>query len=345
MNASQGLFYFISGLSTLNGFLFGSYLLFLNKSRVTHHLLLGILLVLLSIKLGDAVFSYFHPELALIYIQLGLSACLLIGPTLYFYTRSCITEHPVFFKNWKVSYLPFILLIAAGLIFPMQQHVEIWRRYIVKFVYVVWFSGLAVTCIFYWTHRKQFRKGSYFHYLLPGNIIYYIGFSGMMKGSVCIIGAVAFTVLTYLKIYEVFRNNQTGRFALKKPEKYRHKKIPEKQADPLIQKLEKVVLDEKLYMMSDIKLGDVASRCNMTNHQLSQLLNDNLKQSFSSFMNGYRIKEACSMIIEKPHIRIEEIGYDVGFNSKSTFFTVFKKLTGVTPTQYREAAMQAEQPG
>ncbi|MBZ4191832.1 hypothetical protein [Niabella beijingensis] len=249
MNASQGLFYFISGLSTLNGFLFGSYLLFLNKSRVTHHLLLGILLLLLSVKLGDAVFSYFHPELALSYIQMGLSACLLIGPTLFFYTRSCIFPQHIFFKNWKVSYLPFIILIAAGLIFPMQQYAEIWRQYVVKFVYAVWFSSLTVTCIFYWKHKSKFGKASYFGYILIGNIIYYTGFSGIMKGPVCIIGAIALAVLTYLKIYEVFRNNQAHRLLAKKSEKYQHKKIPEEQAGQLIRKLEKIVLEEKLYMM------------------------------------------------------------------------------------------------
>ncbi|MCF3108013.1 helix-turn-helix domain-containing protein [Niabella sp. CC-SYL272] len=340
MNASQGLFYFISGLSTLNGFLFGSYLLFLNKSRVTHHLLLGFLLLLLSVKLGDAVFSYFHPDLSLVYIQMGLSACLLIGPTLYFYARSCIFPQQVFFRNWKVSFLPFMALIVIGLMYPMQLYPEIWKQYLVKLVYAIWFSGLAVTCVFYWKYKDRFREGSYFRYILLGNIIYYTGFSGMMKGPVCIVGAIAFTLLTYLKIYEVFRNNPEERSSIKKPEKYQHKKIPGKQADLLIQKLEKIVLEEKLYLLPDIKLGDVASRSNMTNHQLSQLLNDNLKQRFSAFINGYRIKEACKLIVEKPHIRIEEIGYEVGFNSKSTFFTVFKKLTGITPMQYREGVPQ-----
>lgn len=340
MNASQGLFYFISGLSTLNGFLFGSYLLFLNKSRVAHHLLLGVLLLLLSVKLGDAVFSYFHPELSLVYIQMGLSACLLIGPALYFYTRSCIFPQKVFFRNWWVSFLPFMVLIIIGLMYPMPLYPEIWRQYVVKLVYAIWLFGLAVTCVFYWKHKDRFREGFYFRYILLGNIIYYTGFSGLMKGPACIIGAIAFTVLTYLKIYEVFRKTPEGRSFIKKPEKYQHKKIPAKQAELLIQKLEKMVLEEKLYFLPDIKLGDVASRINMTNHQLSQLLNDNLRQGFSAFINGYRIKEACKLILEKPHIRIEEIGYEVGFNSKSTFFTAFKKLTGVTPLQYRETTVR-----
>lgn len=334
MSVSEGLFYFFGAISTLNGLLFSAYLFFLVKTKTVSTRLLGALLLFLSLKLSDSVFSYFDPANTPLYLKIGLSACFLIGPTLYFYTKSCIYKSNIFFKSALISYTPFILLIVIGAIFPYEAHNEFWRRYIVKFVYAVWILFLILTCIFYIRHRSKFNKNLHFDYFLAGNIVFYLGFSGIVDGAVCVIGSIALTLLIYLKIYEVFSKKEIGN--PQKPfEKYQNKRIPDQQAEALLQKVEKIMVEEKLYNNPDIKLGDLAQRLNMTNHQLSQLLNDNLQKSFSNFINEYRIKEACHLIMEQPHIRIEEIGYDVGFNSKSTFFTAFKKFAGTTPTLYK----------
>lgn len=50
---------------------------------------------------------------------------------------------------------------------------------------------------------------------------------------------------------------------------------------------------EELYKNPNLKLSDVASRMNISAHQLSQLLNDNLGKSFSTYINEYRIDDAC----------------------------------------------------
>ncbi len=83
---------------------------------------------------------------------------------------------------------------------------------------------------------------------------------------------------------------------------------------------------EELYKNPNLKLGDLASRMNMSAHQLSQLLNDNLGKSFSTYINEYRIDEACEKIENGSYFKIEEIGYEVGFNSKSTFSPLSRKL-------------------
>ena len=67
------------------------------------------------------------------------------------------------------------------------------------------------------------------------------------------------------------------------------------------------------------------------------LLNDNLKKNFSTFINEFRIDCAKRKIIATSNITLEEIGYECGFNSKSTFYTTFKKLVGKTPAQFKSA--------
>lgn len=73
-------------------------------------------------------------------------------------------------------------------------------------------------------------------------------------------------------------------------------------------------------------------------HQLSQVLNDNMGKNFTVFINEYRINEACNIIVSDNKLTLEGIGYEVGFNSKSTFFSTFKKLKGTTPAMFLQNA-------
>jgi AraC-like DNA-binding protein len=71
---------------------------------------------------------------------------------------------------------------------------------------------------------------------------------------------------------------------------------------------------------------------------LSQIINRQFNQNFFEFINSYRVKE-CKLIIEKPgneKITMLKVMDETGFNSKATFNTFFKKLVGMTPTQYRK---------
>jgi AraC-like DNA-binding protein len=72
----------------------------------------------------------------------------------------------------------------------------------------------------------------------------------------------------------------------------------------------------------------------VSQHLLSQLLNDNLGKSFSKFINEYRVNEAKTLIKNNKKFTLEAIGFDAGFSSKSTFYATFKKIVGVTPSQF-----------
>ncbi|MGY0035412.1 helix-turn-helix domain-containing protein [Pedobacter sp. NJ-S-72] len=96
------------------------------------------------------------------------------------------------------------------------------------------------------------------------------------------------------------------------------------------------MMEQRLYKNADLKLNDLAKIINISGHQLSQLLNDNMGKNFAGYVNEFRINEACCLIADNKSIKLEEIGYEVGFNSKSTFYEAFKKHKGTTPTLYRE---------
>ena len=156
-----------------------------------------------------------------------------------------------------------------------------------------------------------------------------------------IVGALSFSFVFYLLVLLwLFKKNKNTLFFDEK-EKYENRKIDAEKVKSIIEKLT-VIKDKKLFKNPNLKLLDIAKQLNISSHQLSQLLNDNLDKSFSLFINELRVEEAKQLLISNNVHTIETIGYDCGFNSKSTFFTTFKKITGTTPAKYKKEKNQNE---
>ncbi len=134
----------------------------------------------------------------------------------------------------------------------------------------------------------------------------------------------------------IFRRRKSSTL-LGQPSKYNNKRIEDTEAQQLIHQLENILKQEELYKNPDLKLPELAARLNILPHTLSQLLNDNIGIRFQSFINKYRIAEAKKRLASDHHLTLEAIGYECGFNSKSTFYTAFKKTTGTTPARFRES--------
>ncbi|MFK7953698.1 MAG: ABC transporter permease, partial [Ekhidna sp.] len=107
----------------------------------------------------------------------------------------------------------------------------------------------------------------------------------------------------------------------------------------ILEKLDRVVGEEKFYLRDDASLTNLATELGTTTHHLSQVLNDSLKISFQDLIARFRIREACQLLKDETNdqVKIENIANQVGYNSKSAFNTAFKKRTGLTPSEYREA--------
>ena len=69
---------------------------------------------------------------------------------------------------------------------------------------------------------------------------------------------------------------------------------------------------------------------------VSQTLNERLGLNFFDFINQYRV-EAAKVALASTDQTVLDIAMQVGSNAKSSFYTAFKKVTGVTPSQYRHA--------
>lgn len=107
-------------------------------------------------------------------------------------------------------------------------------------------------------------------------------------------------------------------------------------------RLKDYMIQQKPFLNSSLTIQDISDELEITVRELSLLINHRLGQHFFDFINSYRIEQAMAILQnkEKSKVTILEILYEVGFNSKSSFNTAFKKHAGVTPTAYRKSLME-----
>ena len=108
------------------------------------------------------------------------------------------------------------------------------------------------------------------------------------------------------------------------------------ETDILIMKeIERLMLEEKIYRDNLLSVDTLAQMLSVKRHHVSEAINHCRKKNFNAFVNEYRIKEAIRLLTEKT-LSIDSIAFDTGFNDRRNFYRVFKKMTGLSPTQFVE---------
>ena len=115
------------------------------------------------------------------------------------------------------------------------------------------------------------------------------------------------------------------------------KKQPETKIDEIAARILRTMEQDKLYQEADLTLQNLADRIQLPSYQVSQAINDGMNKNFYDLVNSYRVEEAKRLLLDAKNkdFTILSVGFEAGFNSKTTFNTVFKKFTGLTPTEFR----------
>ncbi|KAF2080219.1 helix-turn-helix domain-containing protein [Flavobacterium sharifuzzamanii] len=351
MDTSKELLFFFSALGAFNGIILGVYFFFFTKKKYLTNYFLGALLFALSIRIAKSVFVYFHPELPKMYLQFGLTACFFIGPCLYYFVKSAVDEVQIMPKSWKFI-LAFwgTLIVAVGVLYPYEVYPKLWNGIFIRIIYFQWLvyivsAGFALRGVLkkiLSRKEKTTPAEMWFSMLYFGNcLLFLFYFLAIMGASAAtyISGAVVFSFILYLGISILLYRKKTDDLFLLNG-KISNKKIESAEALMWSEKLENAMFEKSLYKNPNLTLQDLSQEINISSHQLSQFLNNNLGKNFTSYVNEFRINEACKIITSSDKLTLESVGYDVGFNSKSTFFTAFKKHTGTTPLNYQLQALQ-----
>lgn len=323
------------------------------------------------IRYGNAIFNNV-PELYLLLLPFGL----LFGPLLYansvfalgkkdkFIWKSLYHAIPFFLLycffiiSFQIkSYEEKILLIKEGtLLSESVSHLLLWSLFISCITYIT----LALRKILNYKIDAKENLSSIEKLNIDWLMLIVFGFLAMW-GTDFISYLLSLAGIRTYEIREVFLfislsinlvfANLILIMGLRHPEllhenwitkqpkpKYESSSLPEENKIQISNELKNLMKDKKPFLEPDLTLNDLAEMLKIHPRTLSQIINEKIEMSFYDYVNGFRINEACAKLTnpEFDSETIMGILLESGFNSKSVFNSLFKKTTGVTPSEYRK---------
>jgi AraC-like DNA-binding protein len=120
--------------------------------------------------------------------------------------------------------------------------------------------------------------------------------------------------------------------------RYRNSRLTETSKRSYASKVEEIMVKEKPYLNNELTLTSFADKLDMKPIHLSQVLNEEFKENFYTFINRHRIAESQRLLKDNRYqnYSIQAIALEAGFNSMSTFNKAFKEIVGKSPSSYQK---------
>ena len=118
--------------------------------------------------------------------------------------------------------------------------------------------------------------------------------------------------------------------------RYERSKIDKLNLEQVLERMNYLMKEEKIFFDEDLNLNKLAGELAIEPYQLSQILNEKIGKNFNMYINEFRIEEAKSLLLEEPDRSIVSVSYAVGFNSPTSFYDWFFKMTGLSPSKFRK---------
>ncbi|MBK7869305.1 MAG: AraC family transcriptional regulator [Saprospiraceae bacterium] len=296
------------------------------------------------------------------FVAVSVSLPLAYGPILFlFYQTTFQTKQLP--KRWWLHFMPMALMII--ILLPIYLRFVYRVPALVQSTFtvlrhplfpIIMFSLMSFYCIWIAMRFRSFLIGNNelqrWHRLILGAyigvVLTYILYRLLPNLEIQApvwkyIIALALTIFIYLIAWLGYAQHQVlqGMPLAKalQPQKYRKSSLSESESKQLFQQITYLMENEKLYIDSELNLDVLSQKLNKTRHHISQVINEQSDRNFADFINGYRIKAAQELLASssKKEKNVIEIAYEVGFNTKKAFNLAFKKMTSMTPTEFRQS--------
>ena len=218
------------------------------------------------------------------------------------------------------------------------------------------FAFIGLLCIYaFYAVSSQFfgiyKEAEYFFHFITAVLIYVFGYKGIQQPEIFTAsmtapasdridpsGRLPQTPAPVPQSQPEEKNGQVG--------KYRKSSLTPEQSETILAQLLHIMEQEHPYRESSLNLTMLSNMLDASPHHVSQVINEKLGKSFFDFVNQYRVQETKKALASPESDRFSVLGIalDAGFNSKSAFYTAFKKYTGITPTQFKDRLARPEQP-
>jgi AraC-like DNA-binding protein len=294
---------------------------------------------------------------------------LLVGPMLYFYTKRLFGLDARIHARHAMHLIPFLLFFVINLPFIFHSHsspyIQLFTAYAIPFTITIWILLVIQYGAYLWAIRgiiyrhigKAQEEFSNVEDLDPSWIRFFmlvflvllvflmvvlfsiVHFGGFIEfeRSISLLFSASIFALGYKGLFQkgLFINpNETVETI--QPESVRAA-TSYKDKDGLI-RIVKFVEEAKPYLDPDLTLTQLAGALGMGRNQLSEMINSGLGTNFYDFINKYRVDEVKRLLHDqsKQNLKVIAIAFEAGFPSKSSFNNIFKKYTGLTPSEYRD---------
>jgi len=169
-----------------------------------------------------------------------------------------------------------------------------------------------------------------FAYLLISMIIRLSGYSGDYNYYMYEVISVFLIILT---IKLLLSKDQISNPSIDKI--YKKSNLSNSDKRIYISRINYLIDEENLYLKNDLRLRDISEKLEIPEYLISQVINEKVGKSFRDYLNEFRVR-AAQVKLSESHSKytIEGIAKDVGFNSRSSFYSAFKKVTNLTPLEY-----------
>ena len=167
-------------------------------------------------------------------------------------------------------------------------------------------------------------------------LLWFLTWSGIVETRPAIHAGVTLYILTVYLYSQRYPNFLLAARMELARQRYQKSGLGDVDLNPIVERLRELMESEKLYAIEDLTLAQLAGEVELRSQQLSELLNSRMNRSFSAFVNEYRVREACRLLLEEPHRSVLAIGMEVGFSSNSAFYKAFRTFNRVSPARYRK---------
>ena len=144
-------------------------------------------------------------------------------------------------------------------------------------------------------------------------------------------------------IYHGLRSYTLANFSEATPvpvpnKKYATSSLRQENAKELFKNIQSLFEEDEVYKNADLKVQDLALKLGVTNHNISQTLNEVAGKTFFEFVNDYRLAHFQKLLVDPSNRKytILALGMDSGFNSKASLNRIFKKYVGESPSEYQQ---------
>lgn len=354
--------------------IFGIILILSKKKELSDYLLI-IWLMILSLPFFQNILIELEISLTILSTIFNQSFTLLHGPLLYIYLKVLINKENKKIKYWPhlilfiIFYILFIInpshLVPGGPLYQAEisnQNFSILQYFgIINITVFIFYGIISIRSLY--IHRKEIKE-IFAHEnseitllwinLLPILFVILISIILVIENlnfnNIISIEILHLCMFYFFSLYLIF-------FGLKQKQIFPKEKndikivkeiktikdINTKKEistnNVLLKQMNLIMEEKKLYLNPTLSVYDLAESLNISRHQISSLLNNNLSMNFYQYVNKYRLEEVCNRLKEDcdNKYNILDHALDSGFNSKSSFNSLFKKHYEITPSQYRKS--------